>query len=67
MTGPVMLGAVRLWIELPLLGVIAFLLLLQGLRLNSSPEKGMLRLIDVADLAVVIFVLYAIARWLTSP
>ena len=66
-TGPVMLGAVRLWIELPLLGGVAFLLLIQGARLNSNPPEGSLRLIDVIDLSVVIFVLYAIARWMTSP
>ena len=66
-TGPVILGAARLWIELPLLGVVAFLFLIQGMRLNNSPAVGVLRLIDVIDLSVVIFVLYAIARWLTSP
>jgi O-antigen ligase len=67
MTGPVMLGAVRLWIELPLLCGVAFLLLIQGARLNSQPAEGALRQIDLIDLSVVIFVLYAIGRWLTSP
>ena len=66
-TGPAILGAARLWIELPLLGIVAFLLFIQGARLNGSPAKGALRLIDAVDLSVVVFVLYAIGRWLTSP
>jgi O-antigen ligase len=66
-TGPAVLGAARLWIELPLLGVVALLFLIQGARLNGSPAGNAPRLIDMIDLSVVIFVLYAIVRWLTSP
>jgi O-antigen ligase len=65
-TGPLILGAVRLWIELPLLGVVALLLLVQGLRLAVRPP-GAQSGADAIDLSVALFVLYAIARWLTSP
>ncbi len=65
--GPLVLGAARLWYELPLLGVVALLLLVQGLRLTTQPFENALRRIDAIDLSVVIFVLYVIARWLTSP
>ncbi len=65
--GPLILGAARLWIELPLLGVVALLLLVQGLRLTRNPPLGIVRWADAIDLAVVLFVLYAIVRWLTSP
>src|SRR5271155_3954209 len=66
-SGPLLLGAARLWVELPLLGVVALLLLIQGLRLQSKPSMGSLRQMDAIDLTVVVFVLYAVARWLTSP
>ena len=66
-TGPVMLGAARLWIELPLLVLVALLLLVQGLRLYSVSRDLPRGRLDVIDLSVVLFVLYAIARWLTSP
>jgi len=61
------LGAARLWFELPLLEVVTLLLFIQGLRLASRPSEKAVRLIDAIDLSVVIFVLYAIVRWLTSP
>jgi O-antigen ligase len=67
MTGPLVLGAARLWIELPLLGVAALLLVVQGLRLAARPGTGAQRRADAIDLSVVLFVLYAIVRWLTSP
>ncbi len=67
MTGPVVLGAARLWIELPLLGGVALLLLVQGLRLAIRPRAGASRRIDAIDGAVLLFVVYAVARWLTSP
>lgn len=67
MTGPMILGAARLWLELPLLGAVGFLLLIQGLRLASKPDEGAKRRADAIDWAVVLFVLYALARWLTSP
>jgi O-antigen ligase len=66
-SGPLILGADRLWIELPLLCATAFLLLLQGLRLTAKPIPETPRRVDAIDLAVVLFVVYAIVRWLTSP
>src|SRR5580692_3004721 len=66
-TGPLVLGAARLWIELPLLCGVALLLLVQGLRLTANPPTDVPRRADAIDLAVGLFVLYAIARWLTSP
>jgi O-antigen ligase len=66
-TGPVMLGAARLWIELPLLEAVALLLLVQGIRLMAKPMANEQRRIDAIDLAVALFVLYAVIRWLTSP
>jgi len=66
-TGPLVLGAARLWIELPLLGVVALLFLVQGVRLTRKRPLGMKRRLDVIDLTVALFVVYAIARWLTSP
>jgi len=66
-TGPLILGAARLWIELPLLGVVALLLVVQGLRLAARPPAGAQRRADAIDLSVALFVLYAIVRWLTSP
>lgn len=62
---PSVLGSARLWYELPLLGGIAFLLALQAIRLLAPPASA--RRIDFIDLAVVLFVVYAAARWLTSP
>jgi O-antigen ligase len=67
MTGPLILGAARLWVELPLLGVVALLLVVQGLRLAAKPPADAQRRADAIDLSVALFVLYAIARWLTSP
>jgi len=66
-TGPLILGATRLWIELPLLGGVALLLAVQGLRLATRPPDGAQRRADAIDLSVALFVLYAIVRWLTSP
>ena len=65
--GPCILGGVRPWIELPILGGVAVLLLLQGLRLARQAPLGFQRQIDAIDLAVLLFVGYALARWLTSP
>jgi O-antigen ligase len=62
---PSVLGSARLWYELPLLGGIAFLLALQAVRLLAPRASA--RRIDFIDLAVVLFVIYAAARWLTSP
>jgi O-antigen ligase len=64
-TGPLILGGARLWIQLPLLEVTAFLMLVQAARIGFRAD-GAIR-IDVIDLAVVAFTFYAIARWLTSP
>jgi hypothetical protein len=64
---PLVLGSARLWYELPLLGGVALLLLLQGLRLTRPLASGSVRMIDAIDISVVLFVIYAIARWLTSP
>jgi len=66
-TGPLILGAARLWVELPLLVVVALLLVIQGLRLTGTPAPDLPRRADAIDLAVLLFVLYAVARWLTSP
>ena len=66
-TGPLILGATRLWVELPLLLVAAVLLLVQGLRLTAKPTLESPRRADAIDLAVILFVLYAVVRWLTSP
>ena len=66
--GPLMMGGARLWSELPLFGAVALLLALQGVRLalrKSSDEAP--RRIDAIDWSVVLFVLYAFVRWLTSP
>ena len=61
---PLVLGAARLWFELPLLELVALLLLVQAGRMGFCAESRMR--IDVIDLAAVIFTLYAVARWLTS-
>ena len=67
-TGPgLILGAARLWIELPLMGAVTLLLVVQGLRLTARPPAGALRRADAIDLAAALFVLYGIVRWLTSP
>jgi hypothetical protein len=66
-SGPLILGGTRLWIELPLLAVAAVLLLLQGLRLTARFAPDVPPRADAIDIAVVLFVLYAIVRWLTSP
>jgi len=67
MVGPVVLGAARLWIELPLLGLVAVMMLVQGLRLAQKLPEGSHRWADAIDWTVVLFVLYTIVRWLTSP
>ena len=67
LTGPLGLGAARLWVELPLLCGVAFLIFFQGLRLTGRPPIGVLRRIDAIDISVLLFVVYALARWLTSP
>jgi O-antigen ligase len=67
MTGPVVLGAARLWIELPLLGLVAVLLFIQGLRLATAAPGSLPLRADAIDWSVALFVLYTIVRWLTSP
>jgi O-antigen ligase len=62
---PSVLGSARLWYELPLLDGVAFLLALQAIRLLAPAASA--RQIDFIDLAVVLFAVYAVARWLTSP
>lgn len=66
-TGVLILGGVRLWTHLPMLVAVAVLLLVQGMRLAARPPPGALRRIDVIDLSVILFLLYAVVRWLTSP
>ena len=64
-TGPLVLGGARLWIQLPILEAVAVLMLVQAARLFfHAGEKPRL---DVIDLAVIGFTVYAVARWLTSP
>jgi hypothetical protein len=65
--GPLLLGAGRLWVDLPLLTGLALLLIIQGIRLATPPGGISLRQIDAIDLSVLFFVAYALARWLTSP
>jgi hypothetical protein len=64
-TGPLILGGARHWVQLPLLEVSAFLMLIQALRVGMRADPVVR--VDLIDLAVVAFTLYAIARWLTSP
>ena len=66
-SGPLMLGGSRLWFELPLLDAVALLLLVQGLRLRAAAWDHPRARIDLIDLTVVLFTLYAVARWITSP
>ena len=65
--GPLVLGAVQPWIELPILGGVTLLLLVQALRLATPAPIGSLRQIDAIDFSVLLFVVYAMVRWLTSP
>jgi hypothetical protein len=67
LSGPCALGAVRPWAELPILGAVALLFLIQVARFAAPPPIGSLRQIDVIDLSVLLFVFYALVRWLTSP
>jgi hypothetical protein len=67
LSGPLVLGAARLWFELPWLGAVALLLLIQGLRMTRPLSMGRIRKIDAIDISILLFVLYAIIRWLTSP
>ncbi len=67
LTGPLVLGAARLWLELPLLAGVAVLALIQGLRLTRPVAIGQIRYADAIDISVVLFVVYTIIRWLTSP
>jgi O-antigen ligase len=62
---PLMLGAARLWFELPLLDLVAALLLVQAARLGFGAVPRVR--LDLIDLAAVAFTLYAIIRWRTSP
>jgi O-antigen ligase len=66
-SGPLLIGAARSWVELPLLEVVALLLFVQGWRLRSAAWDHPWARLDLIDLSVVLFVLYAIARWATSP
>lgn len=63
--GPLVLGGTRLWFELPLLGLVALLLLIQAGRIGFGAARRVR--LDLIDLAVVAFTLYAAVRWLTSP
>ena len=65
--GPILLGAVRPWLELPLLILAGLLMLIQGFRLVAPAPIGALRQIDAIDLAVVLFAAYALVRGLFSP
>jgi O-antigen ligase len=65
--GPLILGGARLWSELPVLTGVALLLVLQGVRLAIAPRPETPRTLDALDLGVALFVLYTLARWLTSP
>jgi len=67
LTGVLILGGARLWTELPLQIVVAILLLIQGLRLVVRPPQGESSRIDLIDLTVLLFLIYTVIRWLTSP
>jgi O-antigen ligase len=64
-TGPLVLGGSRLWVQLPILEGVAVLMLVQAGRLAFHRGDG--PRLDIIDLTVIGFTLYAIARWLTSP
>ena len=64
---PLILGAARLWIQMPLLGGVALLMLILGAKLIGKASPGIVRRVDLIDLSVVAFVGYAVVRWLTSP
>ena len=65
--GPSLLGAVRPWVELPILLAAALLLLIQSFRLVAPAPIGAMRQVDAIDLAVLLFTAYAIVRGLASP
>ena len=65
--GPLLLGGTPLWARLPLFVVTALLLAVQGWRLCAVPRPATPRQIDAIDWSVLLFLLYAGARWLTSP
>ncbi|HUB68360.1 MAG TPA: O-antigen ligase family protein [Candidatus Methylacidiphilales bacterium] len=67
LAAPLVLGAARLWYELPLLVAVAVLLTMQGIRLCQAPARKEQRRMDAIDWAVILFVIYAAVRWLTSP
>ena len=63
--GPLMLGGARSWVELPILEGVAALMLVQACRLYFA--RALALRLDLIDLSVLLFTVYAIARWLTSP
>ncbi len=65
--GPALLGGYRLWSNLPLLLGVTVLMIVQALRLTARPAESQLRQIDAVDISVLLFVIYAAIRWLTSP
>jgi hypothetical protein len=65
--GPLMLGATRAWVDLPLLALVAVLLMVQGLRLAVNIAEGEKRRADAIDVAVALFALYAVVRGFAFP
>ncbi|HEY8964853.1 MAG TPA: O-antigen ligase family protein [Candidatus Methylacidiphilales bacterium] len=68
-TGAAVLGGARLWILLPMFGVVALLMLLLAGRLAAGPGIGVGRLVrpDVADAFALAFLVYAGIRYATAP
>ncbi len=67
--GPLVLGAARTWIILPLLTLLWIALILQIFRLSktTSPLFQSLSNCDLIDLFVGLFVTYAVIRYFTAP
>jgi O-antigen ligase len=65
--GPLVLGAFRIWLLLPILISIWLLVLFQGVRLVLSEPKEQGHFGDGADLFAVLFLAYAIFRYFTTP
>jgi hypothetical protein len=64
--GPLVLGGARLWVWLPVQGLAIGLFVFQWVRLWRARREYEYKL-NVADSAVVVFVLYAFVRYLTAP
>jgi len=66
-SAPLVLGAARTWIILPLLLVLWILLAVQAARLWINSPRLVGRILDLPDLFVIAFVFYTVIRYFTSP